>query len=62
MISPIRMFSLKFKNLSFADNVLRYAIILGAILFVAFGGLSGLMWTIVFYVAMSALSRSTRNS
>lgn len=62
MVSPIRMFSLKFKNCSFADNVLRYAIVLGAVLFVAFGGLSGLMWTIVVYVAMSLLSRQTRNS
>lgn len=57
MVSPLPMFSLKFKNFSIRDNFRRYIIILAAIAFVATVGLSGLAWTIILYIIISALGR-----
>lgn len=57
MVSNIKMFSLKFKNLHFGENLLRYVLILGTILFVLSYGVSGLVWTIVLYIALSLFSR-----
>ncbi len=57
MVGRFKMFSLKFKNFSLAENFSRYAIIAAAIFFVAFNGLSGLMWTILFYFFLSLLKR-----
>ena len=54
MESGMRMFSLKFKNFDWRENFRRYAIIVAAILFVAINGIEGLMWTIIFYLLMSA--------
>lgn len=55
MVSGLRMFSLKFKNLDWRENFRRYAIIAAAILFVIFCGLAGLAWTIILYIILSAL-------
>lgn len=57
MISNIRMFSLKFKNLNFGENILRYMLIIGAVLFVVCYGVSGFAWTIILYIGMSLFSR-----
>lgn len=57
MVSDLRMFSLKFKNFALRDNLLRYVIIIAAIAFVAFYGVSGLAWTIVLYLLLSLFSR-----
>ncbi|MCM1028854.1 MAG: CDP-diacylglycerol--serine O-phosphatidyltransferase [Pseudoflavonifractor sp.] len=57
MLSDIRMTSLKFKNFSFKENIRRYALIAAAAIFVATAGLPGLMWTILFYIIMSATGR-----
>lgn len=57
MVCNMRMFSLKFRNFSLRENFRRYVIIVGAVLFVIFEGLSGLAWTIVLYLALSALPR-----
>ncbi len=62
MVSRLRMSSLKFKNLSFADNVKRYFIILGAILFVISYQVAGFAWTILFYLAISLFGRKSDNS
>jgi CDP-diacylglycerol--serine O-phosphatidyltransferase len=51
----MKMFSLKFKNFNFRENVRRYAIIIAAILFILFEGIPGLAWTIVFYIILSLL-------
>lgn len=59
MVSNIKMFSLKFKNLSFYDNVKRYGIIAAAIVFVALYGISGLAWTIVLYMLISLFTQNT---
>lgn len=58
MTSNVKMLSLKFKNFAFAENFLRYVMIFVAALFVVCYGLTGLMWTIVFYVVLSVLGRS----
>lgn len=57
MLSPLRMFSLKFKNFKFRKNARRYILIMAAALFVATEGLAGLAWTILFYILASALGR-----
>ncbi len=57
MVSPLHMFSLKFKNFAFKENFLRYLLIASAIIMVAWLGVPGLAWTIVIYILMSAVSR-----
>ena len=57
MVGRFKMFSLKFKNYDVRENFSRYAIIVAAVLFVVFNGLSGLMWTILFYFFLSLLKR-----
>lgn len=57
MICNMRMFSLKFKNFALAENFRRYVLIFGAVVFVIFDGVSGLAWTIILYLALSALPR-----
>ncbi len=59
MVSELKMFSLKFANLSFRDNVRRYVILAAAILFVSTEGLSGLAWTIILYILISVLGKKT---
>lgn len=56
MVSSMPMFSLKFKNMHWRDNFSRYAIVAAAILFVATNGLEGLMWTIILYILISAVT------
>lgn len=57
MVGRFKMFSLKFKNFNLQENFVRYVMILVAILFVVFNGLSGFMWTILFYFFLSLLKR-----
>ncbi len=57
MVSGVRMFSLKFKNFDFRENFRRYMLIFAAVLFVISDGISGLAWTIVFYILVSAVGR-----
>lgn len=57
MVGRFKMFSLKFKNFDLRENFSRYAIIIAAVLFVICNGLSGLMWTILFYFFLSLLKR-----
>lgn len=58
MVSPIRMFSLKFKTWGFTDNIKRYAILLAAAAFVSVYGVTGLGWTIVLYVMLSLFTKN----
>ena len=57
MVSGLRMFSLKFKNFKFRENFRRYMLILATLLFVISDGVSGLAWTIFFYILVSAVTR-----
>jgi len=55
MLSSLRMTSLKFANFGWRENFRRYVLILAAIMFVVTAGLPGLMWTILFYILISAV-------
>lgn len=55
MTARFKMFSLKFKNLDFAENFCRYIIIIAAVAFVIIYGLAGLVWTIVLYILLSLM-------
>ena len=57
MVAPIKMYSLKFHNFAFRENYKRYLIILSAILFVIFFGISGLAYEIFLYILLSIFSR-----
>ena len=59
MVSELKMFSLKFANLSWRENVRRYVILAAAVLFVLTEGVSGLAWTIILYILISLLGRKT---
>ncbi|MDE6286608.1 MAG: CDP-diacylglycerol--serine O-phosphatidyltransferase [Muribaculaceae bacterium] len=61
MVCGLRMFSLKFKTFGLRDNFVRYVIILAAVVFVATCRVSGLAWTIVLYLLLSMLSRSSKS-
>ena len=57
MVTGVRMFSLKFKNFGFRENFRRYMLLLAALLFVVSNGISGLAWTILFYILVSSVGR-----
>ena len=57
MMSRMRMFSLKFKNFEWRGNFRRYLILVAAVLFIITEGVSGLMWTILLYILISAVGR-----
>lgn len=57
MVSRMRMFSLKVQTLAWRENVSRYALLLGALLFVIFNGVAGFMWTIILYILISAVNQ-----
>ncbi|MDE5812457.1 MAG: CDP-diacylglycerol--serine O-phosphatidyltransferase [Muribaculaceae bacterium] len=56
MVCRLRMFSLKFHNFAFRENLLRYTIILATIALVAWLGVAGLAAAIGLYVLLSALN------
>ena len=58
MTARFKMFSLKFKNLDFAENFCRYIIIVAAIVFLVMYGLAGPMWTILLYLLLSLMRRN----
>ncbi len=55
LISPIRMFSLKFKNFKFADNKLRYSFILASLLLIIFLTKYSVVAIIVLYIVLSTI-------
>lgn len=59
MVSEIPMFSLKFKNFALRDNIRRYAVIAGTMVFVSCEGIPGLAWAIIFYLILSLLKVRT---
>lgn len=60
MVSEIPMFSLKFKNFAWRENVRRYAVIIATVLFVIFEGIPGLAWSIIFYLVISIPADRTK--
>lgn len=61
LISPIRMFSLKFSNFSLRDNALRYAFILVSLLLIIFCTTYAVTFIIVLYIVVSTLRWLFRN-
>lgn len=59
MVSPLRLFSLKFKSYGWKGNEYRWLIIITAIAMVAIMGVPGLMWLIVAYVCYGAFAAFT---
>ena len=57
MVGNMRMFSLKFKNFDLRENFSRYVILLAAVAFVVFYGVSGFAWTILLYMLISMFTR-----
>lgn len=57
MVTNVPMFSLKFHNFKIKENVLRFILILSAIVLIVLQGVSGLMWTVVLYIIISLLSK-----
>lgn len=55
MVSDMPMFSLKFKNFSWHENFRRYAVIVASAAFVIVWGVSGLLWSILLYILISAI-------
>ena len=55
LISPIRMFSLKFKSFKIADNKLRYSFILASLLLIIFLTKYSVVAIIVLYIVLSTI-------
>ena len=58
MVCPLRMFSLKIHSLALNESWRQWLLVLGFISFVIIAGLPGLAWGILFYVALSACTKS----
>lgn len=55
MVSGLHLFSLKFKSLSFKENWYRFLLVIVAVGLVAWLGVPGLMWLILYYVVWGLL-------
>lgn len=54
MVSNMRMFSLKLKNFRIGENLPRYILLIGAVVFVSIFGIEGFAYTIILYFLLSA--------
>ncbi len=57
MVSPLKLFSLKFKTWGWKGNQLRWLLIVSAIVLVFCAGVPGLMWLIIAYLLYGVMSR-----
>lgn len=60
MVSPLPLFSLKFKSWGWKGNEFRWLLILTAIAFMSTMGTAGFMWLIVAYVALGILDNARK--
>jgi len=56
LVAEIPMIALKFKSLSFKENIFRYILILGAIILVVLFQFSGIPFVIAFYILLSVVN------
>ncbi|MDR2894246.1 MAG: CDP-diacylglycerol--serine O-phosphatidyltransferase [Alistipes sp.] len=59
MVSPVRMFSLKFKNFGWRENRLRYVFLASSVVFVALLGIGGIAAAIGLYAAIGLVRHLT---
>lgn len=57
MVSPLKLFSLKFKRWGWRGNEYRWILILTAILLLCFCGVTGLMWLIIAYLVIGLIAK-----
>ena len=57
MVCGLRMFSLKLHNLRLKENYKQYLLVVAFVAFVALCGISGLAWAMLFYIALSAVTK-----
>ena len=57
MVCGLRMFSLKLHNLRLIENYKQYLLVVAFVAFVALCGISGLAWAMLFYIALSAVTK-----
>lgn len=57
LVAEIPMFSLKFRNLSWGDNKIRFIFLLVCVPLVVFGGISGLSAVIIWYAFLSLVTQ-----
>lgn len=50
MVSPVKLFTLKFSHAGWRGNQARWLLVVAAVVLLAFCGLSGLMWLVVYYI------------
>lgn len=55
LVSDLPMFALKFKNLSWADNKIKYIFVLTSIVLLVFLGISGIAAVILWYLILSSI-------
>ncbi len=55
MISPLRMFSIKFRNFRFADNKIRYTFLMPSALILVYSGLTAIPAIIIYYIILSVI-------
>ena len=56
LVAEMPMFSLKFKNLSWADNQIKYIFVLTSLILLIALGISGISAAILWYIVLSAIS------
>lgn len=56
LVSELPMFALKFKNLSFQSNKIRYIFLLVSVLLLVFLGITGLAAVILWYILLSVIT------
>jgi CDP-diacylglycerol--serine O-phosphatidyltransferase len=62
LVAPVELFALKFKNFSWTDNKIRFTFILLAVLLLTGWQAGGIPLIILFYIAISLLSKVLRVS
>ncbi len=56
MVAPVKMYSLKFKHLGLKGNLLRYSLVIAAVLCIGLAGWQGLYYLIGYYVISSFIA------
>ncbi len=62
LVAPVRMFSLKIKNLKWRENRIRYIFLAGCILLLIFFGLHAAPLFLIFYIILSVVDNFARIS